>query len=124
MEVSEGSGRTCITATVQNVGSDLMIAITGGASPHIGAVIISEPRPSRDNPSEVSVTSSRYNVIGHKDEQIGVIVSEALCRSFNCRAVTAAGVHIDDITESEIQAVLHNAEMLCARIIGCLHKSR
>lgn len=59
-----------IEAHVRLIGQDLLVAISGGEKPHIGAVSVAQPRPSLKDPKHTSATASVICLIGHKEDEI------------------------------------------------------
>lgn len=91
------------------IGADLCLCVYGGEKPHVGTVILAEPHSSMhaDRPS---CTCSVMNIAGHRDDVLLRIIAEKACRKYRCRVVCTGGVHIDDIREDEISALLKEAE--------------
>jgi hypothetical protein len=68
----------------------------------------------------MSSTSSVINLIGHKDEVVARKFSEQLAAKFNRNAIATAGIHIDDITENQINIIMQNITALCLDVINKL----
>ena len=119
---SIGDGIFKVTAEVKIIGDDLMISVWGGTKPHIGSISVSVPRPGLKDGTGMSSTSSVINLIGHKDEVIARKFSEQLAAKFNRNAIATAGVHIDDITENQINIIMHNTTDLCLELINRLEE--
>lgn len=62
--------------------ADCTICIWGGDTPHVGSVVMSTARPSLTG-SDVGVTSSVLNGIGHKDEYVARKFAEAAERVYD-----------------------------------------
>lgn len=101
------------------VGNDILIAVMGGAAPHIGCCVQAVPRPSLTGDGSVSVTSSVLNLTGHKDEILCRRVAERICREKNVMVVCSGGFHMDGIKKEQIEEVIKAAEELTDRL---LHK--
>ena len=97
-----------VTAVVRIIGDDLIISVWGGTKPHIGSISVSVPRPGLKNPTTTSSTSSVINLIGHKDEVVARKFSEQLAEKFKRNAIATAGIHIDDITENQMDIIMQN----------------
>lgn len=119
---STGKGTYHITAEAKFIGDDIIVSIWGGTKPHIGSIVITVPRPSLSNPHIISSTSSTFNFIGHKDEVIARLFSEKIASSFNRNTVSTAGIHIDNLTESDIGKILESAGVLCSNLIKKMEK--
>ena len=114
---SIGDGIFKVIAEVMIIGDDLMITVWGGTKPHIGSIAVSVPRPSLQDNTTMSATSSIINLIGHKDEVVARKFSEQLAAKFNKNAIATAGIHIDDITENQINILMQNMTDLCLDIM-------
>jgi len=117
---SIGDGIFKVIAEVKIIGGDLMISVWGGTKPHIGSISVSVPRPGLKDGTSMSSTSSVINLIGHKDEVVARKFSEQLAAKFNRNAIATAGVHIDDITENQINIIMQNITALCLDVINKL----
>ena len=91
--------------------------IGGGPDPHIGAVVISTPRLSLADSEKLSCTTSVFNCVGHKDDIIAKLFSEALCLRYNCVTVVSAGIHLDNITPAGIQQFQQLSAELLDKVI-------
>ena len=109
-----------VVAEVKIIGDDLMISVWGGTKPHIGSISVSVPRPGLKDGTSMSSTPSVINLIGHKDEVVARKFSEQLAAKFNRNAIATAGVHIDDITENQINIIMQNITALCLDVINKL----
>lgn len=99
-------GRIRINLKVFMIGKDLCVIISGGDSPHIGSVTLSIPRPSLADPNNNSSTTSVLNVLGHKDDEAAKYVSHILSSKLNKNVVVTCGIHIDNITNEEIEITI------------------
>ena len=119
---SVGDGIFKVIAEVKIIGDDLIISVWGGTKPHIGSISVSVPRPGLQDNTTMSATSSIINLIGHKDEVVARKFSEQLAAKFNKNAIATAGIHIDDITENQINILMQNMKDLCRDIMIRLEK--
>ena len=119
---SIGDGIFKVIAEVKIIGDDLMISVWGGTKPHIGSISVSVPRLGLKDGTSMSSTSSVINLIGHKDEVVARKFSEQLAAKFNRNAIATAGVHIDDITENQINIIMQNITDLCLDVINKLEE--
>lgn len=111
-----GEGMT-LEAVAVPMGADLLVAVTGGEKPHIGAASVSVPRPSLKDPAKTSSTTSTVNIIGHKDNAVGDRVSARLSAALGTTVVVACGIHIDGIDAEGIGQVVALAEKLTDELI-------
>ncbi|MCF8065869.1 MAG: hypothetical protein K9K36_11540, partial [Desulfarculaceae bacterium] len=70
LTVSTGSGRLDLSAQCHWVGPDLVVLVTGGELPHVGAVAVAAPRPSLADPSITSATASVFTYPSHKEDRL------------------------------------------------------
>lgn len=104
-----GHGRLRVEAAALCLGEDLLVAITGGTHPHVGSVVVAEPRPSRAQTGLTSTTSSVINRLGHEDETVARAAADRLARELHRVVVVTAGLHVDNATPEEIAALLKGA---------------
>lgn len=105
-----GSGKYRITAKVHVLDSGLTLTLYGGEKAHIGSVAVAIPRPSLQNPSIMSATSSVINLVGHKDEEVARPVAEKLAKKFGQVVVVVAGIHVENATAEDIDLLKENVE--------------
>ncbi|HHW14027.1 MAG TPA: hypothetical protein GXX28_03715 [Firmicutes bacterium] len=101
-----GSGRLAAEVSVEDSGDGLVVTVFGGERPHVGTVVLAQPRPSRSRPGERSATSSCLSLLGHQDEALARPVAEALARALGVPVVVVAGVHLEGIQPEEIAAAM------------------
>lgn len=105
-----------ICCSMVPMGRDLTVCVSGGDTPHIGSVVMSVARPSLTG-NGVGVTSSVLNGMGHKDEYVARKFAETLAKNYNCTAVCACGIHIDEITESQLKQVSDCCDRLLEKLL-------
>ncbi len=117
MSIEEGAGKqqesvyvlplsfSSLTLHVRRVGEDVLLCLQGGEKPHIGCVVLAEPRSSLTGDGSVSATSSVINRTGHKDEAICRVLAEKVCKEFNAVTVCTGGFHVDHLTAEQIREV-------------------
>ncbi len=110
-------GRYDIEAYVRFIGADLLVAISGGEKPHIGAVAVAQPRPSLRNPEATSSTASVFCFPGHKEDDLAKAAALKLSAALGANVVLTAGVHWDRLDSEGIQTVMRNAEILVDMIL-------
>jgi hypothetical protein len=97
-------------------GDDLMVMLYGGEKPHIGSVCVSVPRESLKKDGSVSCTTSVVNLLGHKDEILGRMVSETLCVRYQTVTVCTCGVHIDHATKEQLDDIVMTVKRMLAKV--------
>lgn len=105
---------TELTLNITRLGDDCHLLLYGGERPHLGCSVMALARPSLTGDGSLSATSSVLNVTGHKDEALCRLLAEGVAADMNCTAVCTGGVHIDNITEEQIQ-VLRDAAISLAK---------
>lgn len=110
-------GRIKITLEAITVGEDLCVIIYGGDKPHIGCVTLSVPRPSLKDANVISATTSVLNLTGHKDGEAAHYVSQFLSAKLNKNVVVTCGIHVNNITNSEIKVTIELLKELTNKLI-------
>ncbi len=111
-QITTNGGNYPLAAALRLVGNDILLAVWGGESPHVGAVAIAEPRPSLKNPDEISATGSVYAVIGHKEDLPAKIMAEKVAARFNRRVVVTMGIHWDNLAPEAIKDIAKSIDQL------------
>jgi hypothetical protein len=93
-----------------SMGPDLCVIITGGDTPHLGAVtVVSE---ARQPVTEVFDE--------HKDDHVTKLAAGILAREFGGNFAVCCGIHLDQIEKREIDDILKISEQmvweLCRRL--------
>jgi hypothetical protein len=121
--VSVGEGKYRLWATAVSTGGEgINVTLGGGEVPHLGAVAIAIPRPSLQDPSKVSATTSVYLLVGHKDDALAKPLADRMARALQQPVVVAAGVHLGapgtyTVSPEEIKEVLRTNEILAEELI-------
>jgi hypothetical protein len=105
------------------LGADLSVTLTGGERPHIGAVAVSQPRPSLKNADETSASTSVITLLGHKENQVACDVAKELAVKTKGTVSVACGIHLDDITEDEIVTVYQLISQVMQELVKLLELS-
>ncbi len=112
-EWTEQSSRITINFISIAMGNDLCVVISGGDVPHLGAVAVSEVRASMLDPSHLSASTSVITRLGHKEDLVSRRVGEALAAKLNKNVVVCCGIHVDNITQSELGFVAEAVDRFC-----------
>ena len=115
-EWSKGEDRTKITFSVRYLGNDLVIFIYN-INAHVGAVAVAEYDPDSGRTSTSLITRR-----GHKDDVVAQRVAYLVTRSLKRPACVIAGIHVDAITEAEINEILANVGRLADEFIKNEHQ--
>ena len=103
---SRGESRTKVDLSASSMGSDMVVYIYN-ENAHIGAVAIGEYDFKNERASTSVITR-----LGHKDDVIAQRIAYLLAKHFRIAVCVIVGVHLDNITENEIQQILTNVELL------------
>ncbi len=114
LKLSLGEGRTQVRVLASFLNNDPVICFYND-SPHVGAVAVGE-FDHKENRASVSVLTR----LGHKDDAIAHEAAYLISKATKKPVCVVAGVHLDDITLPEIEAILVNARGLVAQIISRL----
>ena len=110
-------GEYDLSASVRLIGPDLLVAIWGGEKPHIGAVAMSQPRPSLKDPAVTSATASVFAYVCHKEDELAKAAAEILAATLKTNVVVTAGIHWDNLPPEGIQHVIKNSNLLVEMIL-------
>ena len=105
-----------LTASVIKVGQDAVVVIWGGERPHVGAVALAQSRKSLKDPDKISATASVLCLVGHKEDVVVKIASERLAAIADRPVAVAAGIHWDNLKESDFKQIFKNLDILIKMI--------
>lgn len=112
------NGRVVLDIFSRRIGTEgITIELTGGERPHIGAVAISQIRPSLKNGDEVGASTSVITCLGHKEDDLAKEMAARVAKRLKKNTVVVCGIHLDNISNKEIEEVLHAAQILEEKII-------
>ena len=118
-ELTKGEGRARVNVTVNSMGSDLVVRIYN-QNAHIGAVAIGDYDHEHERASVSVITR-----LGHKDDALAREAARLLSKSTRSPVCVIAGVHLDNITTEEIDAILANTKTVISEIINvCSQQKR
>ena len=106
-----------IEAILIDSGRDLTLWIGGGTSPHVGAIALGIPRPSLEDPDITSASVSVLCLIGHKEDEWAKKIAHRLAVEFNQPIVVTLGIHIDNITQAEMELIRESFDTVVERVI-------
>lgn len=84
------------------IGDDLLLTLTGGNKPHIGAIALAIPYKQTSSASLLSV-------YGHKDGEIAKPIAEKVSKKLHKNVVVIVGIHLDNATENDIKNFIDNS---------------
>lgn len=120
-QAGEGKYRVHLTATL--TGDGIILQLFGGEKPHLGAVVLSIPRPSLADPAIISCNSTVVPRIGHKDDEVAKPVAEKVAVATGQPVSVSAGLHIEKATESEIGLLQENCRQVTEQLLVVLRQT-
>jgi hypothetical protein len=99
MKGTKTVGRITLILESKRIGSDFFVSLTGGDA-HIGAAALGTYDPATRH-TTVSVLCAP----GHKEEQIALFGARSFSKARQRNVLFSAGIHLDQITPEEIQAI-------------------
>ncbi|CCO06972.1 hypothetical protein [Desulforamulus hydrothermalis] len=118
LSVTVGEGRYRVELYAGITADGVVCQLYGGTKPHVGAVVLSLPRPSLQNSRLISCNSSVLPRLGHKDDEIAKPLAEELARQLNQPVVLVAGLHIDEATAEEIQLLCRHCRQAVEQFLN------
>jgi hypothetical protein len=115
LTLTDDAGRS-VHAAVTPAGDDLVIVIGGGERPHIGSLVLAQPRPSRNRPGEYTPSISVVTIPPHKEEPMARSVAEAVSGRTGRVVTVTAGVHDEAIDLAGIRGYLRLVERLAEEL--------
>lgn len=115
--VIKGEGRYSITGIISYTTDGIVVQLCGGEKPHIGTVVLSQPRPSLANDENTSATTSILNLLNHKDDIAAKPVAEMLAKTLNQVVVVTAGIHVDNAAEHDIEILQSNIQQVADELL-------
>lgn len=114
-----GEGRLRVELTAEVINNGINIQIVGGEYPHIGGVVLANPRPSlsgQGQSSDIWIVP----VPGHKDVDAAKIIAEKVCAHTGLVTVVVGGIHIDNALKEELEAILTNCQKITSDLLASL----
>lgn len=106
-------GRVSLQASLHMIGEeDWVIHLVGGEKPHVGAVAVARVRPSLEDESRISASTSVITAMGHKEDALAREMAETLAKMVKKNVVVLCGIHLSDISKEEIGCVHDGMEQI------------
>lgn len=96
IKINRKMNRLEINLVAIHMGKDICIVLTGGDTPHLGAVTVGSPILSVET----------FTFENHKEDIITRMLGEILSKEYKGNFVLCCGIHLDNITKQEISDVL------------------
>lgn len=108
-------GRIRLRMVAHRMGADLLVGLSGGDRPHIGAVALGHPPGA-----STGATSELLALPGHREDALARELSARFAERLGGAVCVACGIHLEGILPSEIQDVLKMAEALADGLLDRL----
>ena len=108
IQLNRTYGRINIELTAYHMGGDLCVIITGGDTPHLGALTASSQCME---PKTIAFDT-------HKEYYVTQMAVELLREVFDGNVVVCCGIHLDGIEKQEISDVMDMTEKMIAELCG------
>lgn len=105
-ELNRGAGRTRVSLLAYYLGNDPIVFIYN-ENAHIGAIALGEY-----DHKELRASTSVLTRLGHKDDAIAQMAAHSISKHTKKPACVICGIHLDNITDEEIQEILNNCTNL------------
>lgn len=107
-----GEGAYALEAVVVVTGNGVTVTVCTAEHDHLGATAQAIPRPEHGR----TATTSLLAVPCHRDDVPAHDLAASLATRLRVPVAVSAGMHIDNASEGDIQALLQNARELGERI--------
>ncbi len=97
------------------LGNDLQVVISGGRG-HIGAVALAVCKDSEAGRAD----ASQIGVEGHREDELVQSAALRLSKALCCTVAVSAGIHFDNLTKTEIGAIVKIVDEMISELIGIL----
>ena len=124
LEIRAQKGRLKLSARALWAGEDLVVVVSGGEKPHVGAVAAARPRPSLADAGKTSADASVIAFGGHKEDLLARGVALEIASALGTRVVVTAGAHWDGLGPDEIAEVERLAGELAGRLIALCRENK
>ena len=106
-----------IEIIVTQTPSGVIVQLLGGDKTHVGATVISHPRPSIALEGQMSCNTIVIPELGHKEDELAKPLAENIAVTLNCTVVMIAGIHIDNAGKFEINEIKKISKQLVEEFI-------
>jgi len=120
LTLTRRQGRIALRMVCVPMGADLCVSLCGGDQAHIGAVAVSQARPSHLRGGGTSATTSVITVPGHKEDDLARAIGARLAARLDAVVCVACGIHMDNLAQGELADIQAMAEALTAELAARL----
>lgn len=115
-----GAGRHRVEGCAVATGAGVVLTLTGGDRPHVGAVALGIPRPSQRDPARTSASSSVLTITGHRDDELAKPLADLAASRLGQVAVVVVGVHVEGAGAGDIALLAENTRQAAALLLDRL----
>ncbi len=94
---------------------DLLVTVEGGIS-HIGAVGLSQPRPSLSSPGRQRASTSLFTVCGHREDELVKEMSDLIVAATGRTVVLVAGIHFPKLLREDLGRLQEEWQLIAEQI--------
>lgn len=105
-------GRIELRMTCVPMGRDLAVTLCGGDQAHIGAVAVSQSRPSHVAGGPTSATTSVIALLGHKEDDLARALAGRFAARMDAAVTVACGIHMDALRPDDLKDIQEMADEL------------
>lgn len=117
-QATAGDFPLAVQILVTETKSGLMVQILGGHTPHVGATVVTHPRPSLHPGGGISCNSIVIPELGHKEDQLAKPLAEKIATCLNTTVVLVAGIHVHGATREQIKKITQICWQLVDDFLG------
>jgi hypothetical protein len=121
LRIKKETERFILEMVLVRMGRDLCVSLSGGDTPHIGAVALAVPHAGLSDPLKTDASVSLSTVTGHKEDELARKIAYRLAVKFNCTVSASCGIHIDNARKEEIFSILNAADAITDEAIILLN---
>ncbi len=116
------AGSHTIFLDVKEIGNDLLIAIYGGDTHHIGGAAVAYPTQSQYRDA-ITVSVSTMTLPGHKDYVVANTAAEKISRALEIPTIVTVGIHYDNASKKDIDEIISVVDALVQDVISHYQKA-
>jgi hypothetical protein len=109
IQVEAGIGKYKVELFAQVTNNGIMLNLTGGEKPHLGAVVLCIPGTGLSDGAPVSCSTTVVPLFGHKDDRAAKPLAEMVAKELKVPVSVAAGLHIKNADSEDIKMLLDNS---------------
>ncbi len=121
MKIESTIDSISLVVSYERVGIDLQVTIVGGDEHHIGGVAFAYPTKSHYRDA-TTVSVNTITAPGHKDYIVANSAAEKICKALSVPVLVSVGIHVDNATMEQIDAIIKEVDSMIAKLISFYQK--